>query len=265
VQPVREEGAVKSDAEWPDLPCVWVTAGVLSYRPCDRRFECEGCPLYLALRGGEAGPVAAGPVSPGVSAGGDDAVGRYLAALGSGCPLHLDRPCSADGLWMERGHAGDLRFGLDDFTLRLLQPVDGVVLPRAGAWLGHGAPCAWINRGRLAIVVRCPVAGEVVEVHPHPAIDSPGSGESAAERWWFRLDPHEPVAAAEVYRNESLLAWYLGRVRTVREHLEAVMTEPTALAGKALADGGLPERNLEAVLGRERFEALVGALFPMHI
>jgi glycine cleavage system H lipoate-binding protein len=243
-----------------ESPCVWVTAGVLSYRPCDRDFECEACPLYQALRGGGTGVTAPGGAVPALAAGGDDAVGRYLASLGSGCPLHLDRPCSPDGLWMEREPAGQLRLGLDEFTLRLLQPVDDVVLPRLGVWLRRGAPCAWVDRGRLAISLRCPVAGEVVGVHPHPVIADPGSGERAGERWWLRLEPHEPVASAEVYRNETLLTWYLGRVRAVRERLEAVVGS-AALA----ADGGLPERNLEAVLGRERFEALVAALFPMHI
>ena len=48
-----------------ELPCVWVSAGVLSYRPCDREYECEGCPLYLALRGGGAGAVDGGRRSAG--------------------------------------------------------------------------------------------------------------------------------------------------------------------------------------------------------
>jgi glycine cleavage system H protein len=34
-----------------ELPCVWVTAGVLSYRPCHREYDCDGCELYHALRG----------------------------------------------------------------------------------------------------------------------------------------------------------------------------------------------------------------------
>ena len=258
----------EADRTQPDLPCVWVSAGVLSYRPCDRDFECEGCPLYLALRGGKAEAAAAGsPASSAVPARSDDAVERYLAELGSGCTLHLDRAYGADGLWLA-GEAGDeLRVGLDDYTLRLLHPVDDVVLPRVGVWLNHGAPCAWVNRRRLQIALHCPVAGEVVAVHPRPVKGPPRRGEGAAERWWFRLQPHEPVAAAAgVYRNEALLGWYLSRVRAVRDHLDAVLNGPeTGGVGPALADGGLPARDLETVLGRGRFEALVGALFPMHI
>ncbi len=252
-------------ARVPELPCVWVTAGVLSYRPCDRGFECEECPLYHALRGESA-------EAPGPAAGGDDAVGRYLTALGAGCPLHLDRACSAEGLWMEAAPAGELRFGFDEFTLRLLQPVDGIVLPRVGVRLRHGAHCAWVNRGRGrdAISLRTPIAGEVVAVHPDPAVRPPAAGtsggvESASERWWFVLRPLEPVAAAEVLRNEALLGWCLARVRTVRRHLDALVGGAGVAVGPVLADGGRAADDLEAVLGRERFDALVAALFPMHI
>lgn len=250
-----------------EQPCVWVTAGVLNYRLCPRNYECEDCPLYLALRGGPkltaAGrdePLAAPSVE-------DEAAGRYLAELGAGCTLHLDRAYSADGLWMDVEPSGEVRVGLDDYTLRLLQPLDEVVLPRTGTWLQHGAPCAWLERGRLAIPLRSPVAGEVIAVHPRPALTPPREGESDADRWWLRLRLHESlVTAAGLCRNEALLRWFLGRVRLVHEQLSDVMA-PAAreVAGPVQNDGGLPARDLEAVLGRERFEALVGTLFPMQI
>lgn len=251
-----------------DLPCVWVTAGVLSYRPCDREFDCEQCPLHRALQGGGTGTVAAVPAAAkGHDGPADDAVGRYLAELGAGCTLHLDRAYSAEGLWLEVEPSGDVRIGLDDWTLRLLQPLDDVTLPRVGVWLQHGAPCAWLNRGRLAIPLRAPVAGEVVEVHPRPALGPSADPEGPDGRWWFRVRPHEPVASAPgLYRHEALLSWYLGRVRAVHEELDAAMMPAAAPpVGPVLHDGGLPAEDLETVLGRERFEALVGALLPMQI
>ena len=33
------------------LPCVWMSAGVINYRLCDREYECESCPLDTAIRG----------------------------------------------------------------------------------------------------------------------------------------------------------------------------------------------------------------------
>ena len=32
-------------------PCIWMTAGLVAYKLCDRDFDCEHCPLDAALRG----------------------------------------------------------------------------------------------------------------------------------------------------------------------------------------------------------------------
>ena len=36
-----------------DKKCVWMEAGVVSYKICDRNFECDTCPLDIGLRGDE--------------------------------------------------------------------------------------------------------------------------------------------------------------------------------------------------------------------
>ena len=43
------------------LPCIWMSAGLLRYRLCDREYDCEHCPLDAALRGAPAPPHAAPP------------------------------------------------------------------------------------------------------------------------------------------------------------------------------------------------------------
>jgi len=242
-------------------PCVWVSAGVLSWRPCDREFDCEACPLYAALRAGHEDPAA---VAARPAAGADDPVGRTMMALGAGCTLHLDRAYTTEGLWVE-SDGREARVGPDDWTLRLLHPVSDVVLPRPGVWMRHGAAGAWVNRGRHVVAFRGPVAGEVLEVNPAPALAVPAH-DGGQDRWWFRLRAHEDIAAAPgLLRDEALLRWYLGRVRAVRAQLDAAMAPPTAAAvGPALADGGIPAPDLEIVLGRERFDTLLATLFPLQ-
>jgi len=40
--------------------CVWMDAGVLTYRLCDRDFDCAHCPLNAALRGTALAPTVEG-------------------------------------------------------------------------------------------------------------------------------------------------------------------------------------------------------------
>src|SRR3990172_8643464 len=146
---LEDETAGVPDTE---LPWVWVSAGVLSYRPCERRYECEDCPLYQALRQG-AGEGAGGALPAGETAADnrDDRAPRALAGRGAGCTLHLDRAYSAQGLWLAEQPDGTIRVGMDDYTLRLLQPVDDVARPppdsAARAAVGRGRGCAFLSHG----------------------------------------------------------------------------------------------------------------------
>lgn len=33
------------------MPCIWMSAGLVAYKLCDRGFECDGCPFDRAMRG----------------------------------------------------------------------------------------------------------------------------------------------------------------------------------------------------------------------
>jgi len=38
------------------LPCVWMSAGVVAFKLCDREGECDGCPFDRAMRSPSSQP-----------------------------------------------------------------------------------------------------------------------------------------------------------------------------------------------------------------
>jgi len=38
------------------LPCVWMSAGLVAFKLCDREGECESCPFDQAMRSPQGGP-----------------------------------------------------------------------------------------------------------------------------------------------------------------------------------------------------------------
>ncbi|MDH3368718.1 MAG: hypothetical protein OEO17_12810, partial [Gemmatimonadota bacterium] len=261
-----------SDRVDDELPCIWVLAGVLSYRPCDRNYECEDCELYHALQGGHGGEggmdrdavrarAHGAPVDPRPG----DTVNAFLSRLATGCTLHLDRPHSPGHLWLQSVADDTIRVGLDDHARRVLEPIDEVVLPRTGVWLTRGEPCGWIVRRRLSIPLTDPIAGEVLDVNPR--IEAWRSGPSPNDDWLFTLRPHEhPDQVGDLYRGEHAVRWYLGQIQLLKRHLEAVVSVPQAASvGPTMEDGGLPTPDLEQVLGRERYRGLVSEMFRTHI
>jgi glycine cleavage system H lipoate-binding protein len=252
--------------------CIWAEAGVLSYRLCDRHYECESCPLFQALSGGQGAPagparVEDGPVSP-VPAEGPGAapVAAYLARLLAGCTLQLDRTYNGGHWWLDDSRPPGLTLGLEEHALRVLAPIEDIVLPRPGARLRRSEACAWILRGRTAVPLPPPVGGRVEAVNQGYADTVrvwgtlPGGGE-----WLMRIAPDEALTAVpDLYRGETALTWHLRNLQLLRRVLrEAVEERGAREVGPTLNDGGEPSLDLERVLGHARFEALVARMFPM--
>ncbi len=252
-------------------PCIWAEAGILSYRLCDRHYDCEGCPLFQALSGGRqpatAGAPAAAAAGPAADGPGAAPVAAYLARLLAGCTLRLDRTYSAGHWWLDGTQPPGLMLGLEEHALRVLAPIDDVVIPHPGARLQRSAACAWIVRGRAAVPLPAPVGGSVDEINRHYADAVRTWGRQQGEdEWLMRLAPDEPLETVpDLYRGEAALMWHLQNLQLLREVLREAVEQGGGMheVGPTLADGGEPSLDLERVLGHGRFEALVARMFPM--
>jgi hypothetical protein len=85
--------------------CVWVTAGVLTYKLCERQYRCETCPLDAELRHAGAAP------EPPVTAAPHDLSTDPQGDILFFAPNHT---------WVRLDNADAVVVGLDDFAWRLL-------------------------------------------------------------------------------------------------------------------------------------------------
>lgn len=250
-------------------PCIWVQAGVLSYRPCDRHYECDTCPLFQTLRGGpapaEATEGAAEPVSP-ERAALDAQVNQYLSRLLAGCTLHLDRAYSPGHWWVDASRAPDLTLGIEGLVLRVLHPVDDIVGPPVGVWLRRSEPCGWIRRGHATIPLHAPVAGEVTEVNAeYLKMLRVWNGFGVGDDWLIKLRAHEDLdTVPALYRGDEALTRLHKNLQLLKSALREAAGRQVEGVGVALADGGEPQLDLEAVLGRNKFTELLDNIFPLH-
>jgi glycine cleavage system H protein len=256
------------------LPCIWVLAGVLSYRLCDRNYECENCELYHALHGSGHSSMDAATLgstaNTGLSVPGDieSRVSSCICQLSAGCELHLDRPYCPCHFWLRRTHGDQVLIGIDSHLLKLLYPIDDVTLPHVGVLLKRGDTCGWITRGRMAIPLKAPLNGEVEAVNERYLAKISSSGVvDGSDEWVLSLTAHEDLDSVPgLYRGEAALAWYLKKVQLIKRYLrEAAATDVDDVVGMTLHDGGEPNLDIETVLGRERFESLVVEIFNIRM
>jgi glycine cleavage system H lipoate-binding protein len=132
-----------------DETCVWVTAGVLTYKLCDRGFDCEHCPLDAALHGCPLASALRSEAAP--------VTGHRFARFPA------DRLYSTGHTWVRplEGDDGRVRLGLDSFAVTLVarprhlrrDPVDGI--------LHRGEPLCQLESDLGELSLATPVVAEV--------------------------------------------------------------------------------------------------------
>ncbi len=157
----------------PAETCVWMSAGVLSYKLCDRHFDCEHCPLDAALRGARPESIALGQAESGC---------RNCGSV----RFPSDRRYSTGHTWLLAldGRNERFRLGLDAFAASLIG------LPRQVRWnvarrvLARGEPICAIEFDGGSVRVGTPVAA-CLNAHNPALDDDPGIlvAEPYADGW----------------------------------------------------------------------------------
>lgn len=249
-------------------PCLWMSAGLVSYKLCDRDFDCDLCPFDSALRGGSR------PVPALV-----DLAGAPVAAL----TFPEDRLYGTGHTWVRKEAAGArVRVGLDAFAVALIGAIrrvrpsrgsDGAApgpLERPGASvlfeidldLG-GVP------GRLPVAT--PVAGtpsrwnRALEEDGAPVVRSPyGEGWIAELDLLPRPDPERSSegngALGHLVSSTTAVERSRLDLRRFRRRAAVYLFEDADRVGPTLPDGGEILTDLRYILGGPRYLELIADL-----
>ncbi len=223
---------------------MWMTAGLLAYKLCDRQLDCEKCPLDAALRGVDMPGPAGGtklPVEPSSWEFPDD---------------RLYHPAHA---WVKAIDGNRVRCGLDMFAGELLTDVKSIVLPAVGSRLKQGRIGCWLAADADFIPVLAPVSGTVVlcngDVQYCPAL----MAESPYDEGWLievrcrtSLDQQENLLSG---REMKELAD--GQMASLHEQAARLLEQGNESVGTTLADGGERLTDLRRALGPERYRRLL--------
>lgn len=230
--PHRKEKGASSGS---NLPCIWMKAGLVAYKLCDRDFDCEGCPFDAAMSG----------AMPRHAPGRRPPAGAFRA----------DRRYHPAHTWVQARRGGRLRCGIDAFAARLLTGLDGVILPATGSRLWQDRTGTWIATRNDLVALRSPVSGVVVRrnesLRSWPALATAAPYDDG---WLLEVAPEgddeRPLLSAD-----EMEARTVAQRERLREEVVRYVHRPEV--GPTLPDGGEPSADLRALLGRRRFLKLV--------
>ena len=246
-----------SDKKWHVVPpeeqrCVWMTAGILSYQLCDRRFECDNCPLDAAIRNR----------LPRTTPACDESTSRNSMDAGKEV-LRDDRLYSRNHCWTKTIDAGLVRVGIEPGLSEALLAPKAIVFPSTGQRIHRGQTCLWIVMEGGTLPVDSPLDG-VIRSTNHQLADQPYllSRQPLDNGWLFELEAEAPVVgkAGLMNRDQADPKYGADQDRFLASLRNAASRDHQSV-GPTLADGGQRLQNIADMLGPNRYFALLRKVF----
>jgi len=252
-----------------NLRCVWMEAGVVGYKLCDRDLQCDQCPFDESMRWPTrsssahlSSPLPTGGSCEALAATSDSE--RVAALIRAIAPPEYpaDRLYHHGHLWIKPLMESIVAIGIDRLAASMLGSLASIVLPYRHSRIIHRMPWCWLIHREGAISLYSPVHGVVIEnnerllEHPELLVQDPyGDG------WIIHAQTDKGAAEGPTLFSSSEF-----HMRSTRD-LAALQTcllqnlRKVPSIGQTLHDGGQPAETLAAMLGSKSFFKITATLF----
>lgn len=160
---------------WPEdaVPCIWMEAGIVEYKLCDQNFECDTCDFYASMTSGGVHT----PSHPSAALEEKDENAATINDLqGEKLPQPQPNPLPktivrencyyADAFWYICPHGNDfVEIGLTRTGLKLLPPVNEVILTGSNSSVARGKSFCWMLFGVGTLSLPAPISGVIDAVN----------------------------------------------------------------------------------------------------
>lgn len=226
--------------------CVWMLAGVVDYKLCDRDFDCEGCPLDQAL---------------GYDAQTHDAHHRAAQSLEAGLAAFKHEPAlfyHPAHVWARIEDEGIVRIGLDDFGQRLAGRIYSVQLPDDGSSVSGGEACWRIAHYAGETVLAAPVSGTILRVNSklaaHPSLIN---RDPYGEGWALVIQPARlEQCLKQLYYGNKVEQWYQDDIQRLYQTINDELRGSPAI-GATTQDGGSPINDSISLLTAAQMQRVI--------
>jgi glycine cleavage system H lipoate-binding protein len=248
-----------------ELKCVWMTAGLLTYKLCKYDLQCERCPLDRELRNLPPTPsFDSKPPQDGKSMNSEEA-GLALPReefLGENLSLSDIKGSlfyHPGHTWLKVEKADEVRVGLDCFLRKIVGNVKVIVLPLPGSRCHRGENLCSIIQEEGILHIVFPVSGTVLSANPklkdEPALaikDPLGDG------FLLTLKPKNLQRDQKyLFFGEAALSWYQEEWERFKTAVISESHPGQEKVGMTMQDGGIKFRDIRAFVDPERYIQLV--------
>ncbi len=222
--------------------CIWMTTGYISYKLCDRNYQCEICPFDQAIKNEEMGEDDL--QKSGVNWAEGLLKAEPSARINEAIFYHPDH------CWVKVENSERVRIGIDDLLTQLITQVKVAILPQEGSFTGQGECFAHIIQEDYILPVISPLSGSVqtvnlrLEKEPELITNDP-----RGEGWLIIVKPKNLESDLKnLLFGRKALSWYQREEKEIIARTDLILKRNPQGVGPTMQDGGVRISSLREVL-----------------
>jgi glycine cleavage system H protein len=260
-----------------EVQCVWMDAGLVNYKLCDRGLECDGCPFDVEVRRNRdvaAPSVGRKAAATGVPSEGAESsrtsfsyiVAQRLSEL-TAQPIPEDVLFHRNHFWMRRSDGDVCRVGISHVAAGLLRPVLSIVRSNAPAPVRLHEPCCWLVVSKGTVTVPSPLEGTMLGFNPalleRPSLldtDPYGAG------WMMEISAKlNGRGLREFFPADNSRSLVQRQVDALQGVFTQAFHHRQPPIGATMFDGGTGMADIESILGTQSYFDVVSHIFRIPL
>jgi len=213
--------------------CIWMTTGFITYKLCDRNYQCEICPFEQAIKNEESGE---GDFQEPEEDWTEGSLSSDPSVWINGSIFYHPDHC-----WVKVENPEKVRIGIDNLLTQLITNVKVVILPQVGSFTREGEYCAHIIQADYILPIISPLSGSVQTVNPRlekePELitnDPRGYG------WLITIKPNNLESdLKKLLFGRKALSWYRREEKDIIARTELMLKHNPEAVGPTMQDGGV--------------------------
>jgi len=247
------------------IHCLWMQAGVVDYKLCDREYDCDQCPFDEAIH--------SRPSKHGSFSLSRDHVDAAMMKMRTAHSMAVQGCEVAQSLFYHSGHTwarveagGVVRVGLDDFGQRVLGPAYSIELPSAHATMKRGEVCWRLTHQCGVTHLVSPVSGKVLSVNSNLLLrPSLVNRDPYAEGWTILIEPSDLKGCLKrLMYGERVRQWLAQEIEKLRLLVNGTSKQDTKIS-TTMTDGGLLRQEFLSGLTIEEMRRVISSFFPFPL
>jgi len=234
------------------MKCVWMTAGIISYKLCSRNFFCEDC-VFDRVMHNETIAIKQRQNIYGAPSHELSATGPSTSGLDGSIFYHKNH------CWVKVVNPDEVIIGINGILAKLIYGIKTVVLPKVGESVARDQLFAHILQENHIVPLIMPVHGEITAINTLLEKSPDLLRTEYRENGWLvtvKSDNLEKDLRTLSFGSKAM-EWYHAKDRSISEAILAIYNVNRENIGPAMQDGGELVSNASEILTSEQYNKIL--------